>query len=52
MIEEGLIPYGIYGKKRATVCRALILDMLKTAEVRENVKEGRERARRAREAKK
>jgi len=29
MIEEDLIPYGLYGKKRGTICRNLILDMLK-----------------------
>jgi hypothetical protein len=29
MIEEDLIPYGLYGKYRGTICRNLILDMLK-----------------------
>jgi hypothetical protein len=43
MIEEGLIPFGLYGKKRATICRALILDALKTRAVREQVREGRDK---------
>ena len=43
MIEDGLIPFGLYGKKRATVCRSLILDALKTQAVREQVREGREK---------
>jgi hypothetical protein len=29
IIHKRLIPYGLYGKKRATICRALILDKLK-----------------------
>jgi len=33
MIEKGLIPFGIYGKKRGTVAAALILDMLKRSDV-------------------
>ena len=33
MIEKGLVPFGIYGKKRGTVAAALILDMLKRPEV-------------------
>jgi hypothetical protein len=41
MIEEGLIPFGLYGKKRATICRALILDMLKQPAVQAHVAEGR-----------
>ncbi len=41
MIEEGLIPFGLYGKKRATVCKTLILDMLKRPEIQENIKQGR-----------
>jgi len=41
MIEEGLIPFGLYGKRRATICRALILDMLKQSSVQEHVREGR-----------
>ena len=43
MIEEGLIPFGLYGKKRATICRSLILDALKTTAVREQVREGLEK---------
>jgi hypothetical protein len=42
-IENGLIPFGHYGKRRATVCAALILDMLKKAEVRGHIQEGREK---------
>jgi hypothetical protein len=41
MIEKGLIPFGLFGKKRATICSALILDMLKTPAVQANVAEGR-----------
>jgi hypothetical protein len=41
MIEEGLIPFGIYGRRRATICRALILDMLKLPAVQEHVRQGR-----------
>lgn len=37
MIEKGLIPFGIYGKKRSTVAAALILDMLKRTEVQDIV---------------
>jgi hypothetical protein len=44
MIEEGLKYYGLYGKKRATICRALILDMLKTPAVQANVEVGRRKA--------
>lgn len=44
MIEEGLIPFGLFGKKRATICRALILDMLKQPAVQEHVREGRAKA--------
>jgi hypothetical protein len=29
IIEKQLIPYGLFGKKRATICRNLILDKLK-----------------------
>ena len=39
MIEKWLIPFGIYGKKRGTVCAALILDSLKRPDVREIVRE-------------
>lgn len=45
MIEGGLIPFGLYGKKRATICRALILDMLKLPAVQGHVREGRAKAR-------
>ena len=41
MIEEGLIPFGLYGKRRATICNALILDMLKQPAVQEHIREGR-----------
>ena len=44
MIEKGLIPFGLYGTKRATICSTLILDMLKTAEVQANVAKGRAKA--------
>lgn len=40
MIEKGLIPFGLYGKKRATICRALILDSLKLPAVQEHIKQG------------
>ena len=40
MIEQGLIPFGIYGKRRATICRALILDMLKQPSVQEHIRIG------------
>ena len=43
MIEDGLIPFGIYGKKRATICRSLICDMLKQPAVQEHVRLGREK---------
>jgi len=45
MIEQGLIPFGLYGKKRATICRALILDMLKQPAVQEHIREGRTKGR-------
>jgi len=44
MIENGLIPFSLYGKKRTTVCRALILDMLKQPSVQEHIREGRAKA--------
>jgi hypothetical protein len=44
MIEEGLIPFGLYGKKRATICRSLIMDSLKTPAVQEHVREGKAKA--------
>jgi hypothetical protein len=40
MIERGLIPFGLYGKKRAIICRALILDMLKQPAVQEHIRIG------------
>lgn len=40
-IENALIPFAHYGKRRATICRTLILDMLKTPAVREHIREGR-----------
>jgi hypothetical protein len=43
MIEEGLIPFGLYGKKRATICRALILDALKQPAVQDHIRQGREK---------
>jgi hypothetical protein len=43
-IENGLIPFGHYGKRRATICAALILDMLKKPEVRGHIREGRDKA--------
>jgi hypothetical protein len=44
MIENGLIPFGLYGKKRATVCANLILDRLKTPAVQEQIRIGRAKA--------
>ena len=44
MIEAGLIPFGLYGKKRATIGRNLILDMLKTPAVQEQIRTGRNKA--------
>jgi hypothetical protein len=44
MIEGGLIPFGLYGKKRATICRTLILDMLKQPAVQEHIRIGRSKA--------
>jgi hypothetical protein len=41
MIEDGLIPFGLYGKKRATIAANLILDALKRPDVQENVRQGR-----------
>lgn len=41
MIENGLKPFGLYGKKRATICRTLILDTLKQPAVQEHIREGR-----------
>jgi len=44
MIEEGLIPWALYGKRRATICRALILNMLNLPAVQDHVREGRAKA--------
>ena len=44
MIDNGLIPFGIYGKRRATICAALILDALKTPAIQANVEAGRKKA--------
>jgi len=44
MIDNGLISFGLYGKKRASICAALILDALKTPSVQANVAEGRAKA--------
>jgi hypothetical protein len=41
MIDNGLIPFGLYGKKLATVCASLILDMLKTQAVQDQIRTGR-----------
>ncbi len=45
MIEGGLIPFGLYGKMRATICRTLILDALKQPAVQEHIREGRAKRR-------
>jgi hypothetical protein len=39
MIEKGLVPFGLYGKKRGTIAASLILDMLKQPQIREIVRE-------------
>lgn len=39
MIEKGLIPFGLYGKKRGVVAANLILDMLKLPSIRDVVRE-------------
>jgi hypothetical protein len=39
MIEKGLIPFGLYGKKRGTIAATLILDMLKQPNIREIIRE-------------
>jgi hypothetical protein len=39
IIEKGLMPSGLWGTKRGTICRALILDMLKRRDVREIARE-------------
>jgi hypothetical protein len=43
-IEKGLIPFGLYGKKRATVAAALIVEALRRPDVQANVEKGRARA--------
>ena len=45
MIEAGLKHFGLCGKKRATICRSLILNMLKTPAVQDQIQKGREKAR-------
>lgn len=45
MIEHGLVPFGIYGKRRATIAAALILDALKRPDVQDNIREGRRKSR-------
>jgi hypothetical protein len=47
MIENGLVPFGLYGKHRATICTTLILDMLKTPSVQKNIEEGRRKGKTA-----
>ena len=44
MIENGLRYFGLYGKKRATICRGLILDALKRPDVQAQVRQGRRKA--------
>jgi hypothetical protein len=39
MIEKGLVPFGLYGKKRSTVAASLILDMLKQPDIRAIIRE-------------
>jgi len=39
MIENGLIPFGLYGKQRAVVAANLILDVLKRPDIREIVRD-------------
>lgn len=46
MIENGLKHFGLYGKKRATIAARLICDALKTRAVMEQVRQGRDIARR------
>ena len=45
MIEQGLIPFGLYGKRRATVCTSLILDALKQSSVQDQIRQGRAKRR-------
>lgn len=44
MIEKGLIPWALHGKRRATICRALILRALNEPAVQANVEAGRAKA--------
>jgi hypothetical protein len=44
IIEECLIPWALDGKRRATICRALILRMLNEPAVQANVEAGRQKA--------
>jgi hypothetical protein len=39
MIEQGLAPFGLYGKTRAVIAANLILDTLKRRDIREIVRE-------------
>jgi len=43
MIEKGLVPFGLFGKKRGTVAAQLILDALKRPDIREIVREHMQR---------
>lgn len=43
-IEEGLIPFGLYGKKRATVAAQLIVEALRRPDVQKNIETGRAKA--------
>lgn len=39
MIDEGIVPSGLFGSSRASACSNLILDRLKQSDAREIVKE-------------
>jgi hypothetical protein len=39
MIEKGLIPFALFGKRRSVIASNLILDSLKRPEIREIIKE-------------
>jgi hypothetical protein len=43
-IEQGLIPFGLYGKKRATVAAGLIVEALRRPDVQANIEKGRAKA--------
>jgi hypothetical protein len=45
-IEEGLIPFGLYGKKRATIAATLIEEALRRPDVQLNIEKGRAKANR------